>query len=146
MIKKINEYRINIKNNRDNQNNIKRELFELRIKEEILLKEFGELVYLHNNLENKKFEQENQHILILDLKKYDYIDSQIILALFDNGTIGVGDKLIKKSLVLAELEEQGVKEDDYVTLLRRLKKQKLVIFDMGYYSNCRLENLVKNIS
>jgi len=69
--------------------------------------------------------------LTLDLMKYNYTDSQLILALFDNGTIGIGDKLIKKSLVLAELEEQGVKDDDYVTLLRRLKKQKLVTFDMG---------------
>jgi hypothetical protein len=56
--------------------------------------------------------------------------------------IGIWDKLIKKSLILAELEEQGVKEDDYVTLLRRLKKQKLVTFDMGYYSDCKLENII----
>jgi len=76
--------------------------------------------------------------------KYNYLDSQIILALFDNGTKVKGDKLVKKSLVLAELEEQGVKEDDYVTLLRRLKKQELVTFDVGYYSNCSLENIVKN--
>jgi len=80
--------------------------------------------------------------LTLDLMKYNYTDSQLILALFDNGTIGIGDKLIKKSLVLAELEEQGVKEDDYVTLLRRLKKQKLVTFDMGYYANSILGNIV----
>jgi UDP-2,3-diacylglucosamine pyrophosphatase LpxH len=80
--------------------------------------------------------------LTLDLMKYNHTDSQLILALFDNGTIGIGDKLIKKSLVLAELEEQGVKEDDYVTLLRRLKKQKLVTFDMGYYSDCILDNIV----
>ena len=80
--------------------------------------------------------------LTLDLMKYNYTDSQLILALFDNGTIEKGGKLIKKSLVLAELEEQGVKEDDYVTLLRRLKKQKLVTFDMGYYSDCILDNIV----
>ena len=74
--------------------------------------------------------------------KYNYTDSQLILALFDNETIGIWDKLIKKSLVLAELEEQGIKEDDYITLLRRLKKQKLVTFDMGYYANSALSNIV----
>ncbi len=80
---------------------------------------------------------------VLDLMMYNYQDSQIILALFDNGSIGKGERLVKKSLVLAELEDQGVKEDDYVTLLRRLKKQKLVKFDMGYISNCELKNIVK---
>jgi len=80
---------------------------------------------------------------VLDLMMYNYQDSQIILALFDNGSIGKGERLVKKSLVLAELEDQGVKEDDYVTLLRRLKKQKLVRFDVGYFSNCDLKNIVK---
>jgi len=98
----------------------------------------------------ENIDQENEpkrdDTLVLDLMKYNYLDSQIILALFDNGTKGKGDKLVKKSLVLAELEEQGVKEDDYVTLLRRLKKQELVTFDVGYYSNCSLENIVKNVS
>ncbi len=89
-----------------------------------------------------KHKKSKDGTLTLDLMKYNYADSQLILALFDNGTIGVGDKLIKKSLVLAELEEQGVKEDDYVTLLRRLKKQNLVTFDMGYYSDCTLDNIV----
>jgi len=96
----------------------------------------------------ENIDQENkpkrEDTLVLDLMKYNYLDSQIILALFDNGTKAKGDKLVKKSLVLAELEEQGVKEDDYVTLLRRLKKQELVTFDVGYYSNCSLENIVKN--
>ena len=99
---------------------------------------------------SENIDQENEpkrdDTLVLDLMKYNYLDSQIILALFDNGTKVKGDKLVKKSLVLAELEEQGVKEDDYVTLLRRLKKQELVTFDVGYYSNCSLENIVKNIS
>jgi hypothetical protein len=79
--------------------------------------------------------------LILDLMKYNYVDSQIILASWDNGSLGVGDKLVKKPLVLAELEEHGIKEDDYVTLFRRLKKQKLVRFDMGYFSLCELHNI-----
>ena len=90
----------------------------------------------------KKESKTKDGTLTLDLMKYNYIDSQLVLALFDNGTIGIGDKLIKKSLVLAELEEQGVKEDDYVTLLRRLKKQNLVTFDMGYYANSILVNIV----
>ena len=93
------------------------------------------------NIEQKE-NKTKDGTLTLDLMKYNYVDSQLILALFDNGTIGIGDKLIKKSLVLAELEEQGVKEDDYVTLLRQLKKQKLVTFDMGYYSDCILDNIV----
>jgi len=93
------------------------------------------------NIEQKE-NKTKDGTLTLDLMKYNYTDSQLILALFDNGTIGIGDKLIKKSLVLAELEEQGVKEDDYVTLLRRLKKQKLVTFDMGYYGNSILVNIV----
>jgi flagellar hook protein FlgE len=93
------------------------------------------------NIEQKE-DKTKDGTLTLDLMKYNYTDSQLILALFDNGTIGIGDKLIKKSLVLAELEEQGVKEDDYVTLLRRLKKQNLVTFDMGYYANSTLGNIV----
>lgn len=99
-----------------------------------------------SNTCTEKIDQEEKKkengTLTLDLMKYNYTDSQLILALFDNGTIGIGDKLIKKSLVLAELEEQGVKEDDYVTLLRRLKKQNLVTFDMGYYANSILVNIV----
>jgi len=94
----------------------------------------------------KKSSQKEEDILTLDLMKYNYVDSQLILALFDNGTIEGGDKLVKKSLVLAELEEQGIKEDDYVTLLRRLKKQGLVTFDMGYYANCILVNIVNHHS
>lgn len=78
---------------------------------------------------------------VLDLMKYNYQDSQIILASWDNGAIEEGGKLVKKSLVLAELEDQGIKEDDYVSLFRRLKKQKLVRFDMGYFSLCELHNL-----
>ena len=98
---------------------------------------------IEENLKNKTNSEKPKN-KILDLMKYNYQDSQIILALFDNGAIQKGDRLVKKSLVLAELEEQGVKEDDYVTLLRKLRKQKLVRFDVGYFSECDLENIVKN--
>ena len=81
----------------------------------------------------------------LDLLKFNFVDSQIILAAWDNGTLGVGERLVKKSLVLAELEEQGIKEDNYVTLFRRLKKQNFVVFEMGYIANAKLINGVTSV-
>ncbi len=81
---------------------------------------------------------------VLDLLKYSYPDNQLIPLIFDNGSLIKGDKLVKKSLVLAELEDRGIKEDDYVTLMRKLKKQKLVYFDVGYFSNCTLKNIMTN--
>jgi len=99
----------------------------------------------NENLEQNEQPEKND-ILILDLMKYNYQDSQIILASWDNGAIGEGGKLVKKTLVLAELEEHGIKEDDYVSLFRRLKKQKLVKFDMGYYSLCELHNIASTKS
>ena len=93
------------------------------------------------NLKNK-INLEKPKNKTLDLMKYNYQDSQIILALFDNGTIEKGGRLVKKTLVLAELEDHGVKEDDYTSLTRRLRKQKLITFNVGYYSNCDLENII----
>ena len=83
--------------------------------------------------------------LKLDLLKFNFTDSQIILAAWDNGALGEGDRLVKKSLVLAELEDQNIKEDNYVTLFRRLKKQGYVTFEMGYVSNAILINGVTNV-
>jgi len=99
----------------------------------------------NENLEQNEQPKKND-ILILDLMKYNYQDSQIILASWDNGAIEEGGKLVKKTLVLAELEEHGIKEDDYVSLFRRLKRQRLVKFDMGYYSLCELHNIASTKS
>jgi len=99
-----------------------------------------------NEILEQNEQPEKNDILILDLMKYNYQDSQIILASWDNGAIGEGGKLVKKSLVLAELEEHGIKEDDYVSLFRRLKRQRLVKFNMGYYSLCELHNIASTKS
>ena len=114
-----------------------------------IVKELGEFKIVENpTVEEQTTENTNDvgsTALELDLLKFNFVDSQIILAAWDNGVLGVGDRLIKKSLVLAELEEQGIKEDNYVTLFRRLKKQGMVTFEMGYVSNAKLINGVTSV-
>ena len=114
-----------------------------------IIKELGEFKIVENPVIEEQTTENDSGVgstaLELDLLKFNFVDSQIILAAWDNGVLGVGDRLIKKSLVLAELEEQGIKEDNYVTLFRRLKKQGMVTFEMGYVSNAKLINGVTNV-
>jgi len=114
-----------------------------------IVKELGEFKILENPCKEDVKPENASDVgstpLKLDLLKFNFTDSQIILAAWDNGALGEGDRLVKKSLVLAELEDQNIKEDNYVTLFRRLKKQGYVTFEMGYVSNAILINGVTNV-